>query len=106
MKFYVDGNLWETDSGLSAPFNQPFFFIMNLAVGGNYVGNPSVAAIKAGTAFPQAMQVDYVRVYEPTAAAGDFGDATVGWQFELELADQHRLPFAGADQFAGWRQLV
>lgn len=85
MRFYVDGHLWETDSGLSAPFNQPFFFIMNLAVGGNYVGNPSVADIKAGTTFPQAMQVDYVRVYEITAplaisvAPQPDGSFTLNW---------------------------
>jgi beta-glucanase (GH16 family) len=85
MRFYVDGHLWETDSGLSAPFNQPFFFIMNLAVGGDYVGDPSVADIKAGTAFPQTMQVDYVRVYEITAplaisvAPQSDGSFTLSW---------------------------
>ena len=102
MRFYVDGNLWETDSGLSAPFNQPFFFIMNLAVGGNYVGNPSVAAIKAGTAFPQALQVDYVRVYEPTIAAGDFGDATVGWQFEASAGRPTSSAICRCRQIRWW----
>ncbi len=67
IQFFVDGNLYETQTGLGSPFNAPFFFIMNLAVGGSYVGNPSVATIEAGTAFPQEMQVDYVRVYEQTA---------------------------------------
>ena len=67
MKFYVDGQLYESQSGLGSPFLAPFFFIMNLAVGGSYVGNPTVANIEAGTSFPQEMQVDYVRVYEQTA---------------------------------------
>lgn len=67
IQFYVDGNLYENDTGLSTPFNAPFFFIMNLAVGGTYVGNPSIAQIKAGTTFPAQLQVDYVRVYEQTA---------------------------------------
>ncbi len=40
-------------------FNQPFFIVLNLAVGGNYVGNPS-----AQTEFPQTLYVDYVRVYK------------------------------------------
>lgn len=40
---------------------------MNAAVGGNYVGNPSTNSINAGTVFPQEMQVDYVRILEPTA---------------------------------------
>jgi beta-glucanase (GH16 family) len=62
----VDGQLYETQSS-QAPFNAPFFLIMNLAVGGNYVGNPSTNAINTGTTFPAEIQVDYVRVYEQTA---------------------------------------
>lgn len=42
-----------------APFDQPFYLIMNLAVGGGFVGNPDRT-----TAFPAEMLVDYVRVYE------------------------------------------
>lgn len=41
------------------PFDKPFFFIMNLAVGGNWPGNPDNT-----TVFPQRMIVDYVRVYQ------------------------------------------
>ncbi len=40
-------------------FHQPFFFIFNIAVGGNWPGSPN-----ASTQFPQQMQVDYVRVFE------------------------------------------
>jgi len=72
--WYVDGHLYQTQSSWSssvgpypAPFNQPFFIVMNLAVGGNYVGYPSVAAIESGSTFPGVMQVDYVRVYHQTA---------------------------------------
>jgi beta-glucanase (GH16 family) len=39
-------------------FDHPFFIILNVAVGGNYVGPPD-----ATTVFPQTMTVDYVRVY-------------------------------------------
>jgi beta-glucanase (GH16 family) len=74
ISFSVDGNVFESQSGWSssigafpAPFNAPFFLIMNLAVGGNYVGNPSTNSINAGAAFPAEVQVDYVRVYEQTA---------------------------------------
>lgn len=71
--FYVDGHLFETQSspwgnsgGASPfPFNQPFFIIMNIAVGGNYVGNPSPSQINVDT-FPGEMLVDYVRIYQPT----------------------------------------
>lgn len=39
-------------------FDHPFFILLNVAVGGNYVGFPSSA-----TPFPQTMQVDWVKVY-------------------------------------------
>jgi beta-glucanase (GH16 family) len=41
------------------PFDKPFFFIMNVAVGGNWPGNPN-----SSTIFPQRMFVDYVRVFQ------------------------------------------
>ncbi|MEO7962396.1 MAG: glycoside hydrolase family 16 protein, partial [Gemmatimonadaceae bacterium] len=41
------------------PFDQPFFIILNLAVGGNFDGDPKSDAI-----FPATMLVDWVRVYE------------------------------------------
>jgi beta-glucanase (GH16 family) len=40
-------------------FDHPFFVILNLAVGGNYVGSPDTS-----TSFPQSMLVDWVRVFE------------------------------------------
>jgi beta-glucanase (GH16 family) len=46
-------------SGTRWVFEHPFFIILNLAVGGNYVGPPD-----AGTVFPQTLLVDYVRVYQ------------------------------------------
>ena len=39
---------------------------MNLAIGGNYLGNPTTNAINAGSTFPSEMQVDYVRLYTVT----------------------------------------
>ena len=46
-------------NGQPYPFNAPFFFIMNIAVGGNWPGYPD-----ASTQFPQKMLVDYVRVFQ------------------------------------------
>jgi hypothetical protein len=74
MLFYVDGHLLETQTGpwgnadgaSPFPFNQPFFLLMNLAIGGNYVGKPSQADINAGTVFPAVALVDYVRIYNTT----------------------------------------
>jgi beta-glucanase (GH16 family) len=40
------------------PFDQSFYIIFNLAVGGWFGGNPDGTTI-----FPQTMEVDYVRVY-------------------------------------------
>jgi len=41
------------------PFDHPFFLLLNVAVGGAYVGAPDVT-----TVFPQTMLVDYVRYYQ------------------------------------------
>jgi beta-glucanase (GH16 family) len=40
-------------------YHHPFFFILNIAVGGAWPGSPD-----ATTVFPQQMKVDYVRVYQ------------------------------------------
>ena len=41
-------------------FDQPFYLVLNLAVGGNFDGDPQSNGI-----FPATMLVDYVRVYKP-----------------------------------------
>lgn len=41
------------------PFNQPFYFIINVAVGGNFGGHDVDNSI-----FPQEFVVDYIRVYQ------------------------------------------
>lgn len=41
------------------PFREEFFFVMNIAVGGNWPGSPN-----SSTVFPQRMVVDYVRVFQ------------------------------------------
>ena len=46
-------------NGQPYPFNAPFFFILNIAVGGNWPGYPD-----ASTSFPQQMQVDCIRVFQ------------------------------------------
>lgn len=64
IEFLVDGEVYHTItpaslSGAPYPFNKNFFFIFNVAVGGNFPGNPD-----ASTAFPQNMIVDYIRVFQ------------------------------------------
>lgn len=72
MRFYTDGELvltcndWFTGSEgadevpYPAPFDQDFYIQLNLAVGGDWPGNPD-----ASTDFSKAeFEVDYVRVYQ------------------------------------------
>lgn len=62
LRFFLDGQLYYTMTGSDAspfPFNNPFFVVLNLAVGGDFDGNPD-----ASTTFPQQMTVDYVRYYQ------------------------------------------
>lgn len=63
IEWYVNDNKFftltpETVNG-NYPFNQDFFFIFNIAVGGNWPGSPNNT-----TVFPQRMIVDYVRVFQ------------------------------------------
>ncbi len=41
------------------PFNENFYFLFNVAVGGNWPGSPD-----SSTNFPQRMIVDYIRVFQ------------------------------------------
>jgi len=63
LDFFVDSILYQriTPGDLTGAwvFDHPFYIILNVAVGGNYVGFPSDQ-----TPFPQSMLVDYVRVYK------------------------------------------
>ncbi len=43
-------------------YDHPFFLILNIAVGGSFIGAPN-----ASTEFPQSMLIDYVRVYSRQA---------------------------------------
>lgn len=65
IKWYVDNDLYsmKTADSLRRPdqwkvFQERFYVILNLAVGGNWPGNPDET-----TVFPQTMEIDYVRVY-------------------------------------------
>lgn len=72
MRFYIDGNLYKTvndwftavsggeEKPYPAPFNQPFFVQLNLAVGGTWPGNPDETTDFSNAEF----EIDYVRVYQ------------------------------------------
>ncbi len=66
IQWLVDGKVYETQTSwyttgaaFPAPFNQRFYIILNLAVGGNWPGDPD-----ATTTFPQKYVIDYIRVYQ------------------------------------------
>jgi beta-glucanase (GH16 family) len=62
IKWYVDGTLYhtlDTTPAAMSEFRQPFFLLLNVAVGGNWPGSPD-----GSTVFPQKMYVDWVRWYE------------------------------------------
>lgn len=63
INFYVDDVLYNqiTPEDVTGEwvYDHPFFIIINVAVGGGYVGAPNTE-----TVFPQTMLVDYVRVYK------------------------------------------
>ncbi len=97
ISWYLDGQLYETQTNwwsssnptntsirnpYPAPFNEPFYIIMNLAVGGSLGGAPD------NSAFPGDMQVDYVRLYNLTAplqlsAAAGPDTVTLSWPSNL-----------------------
>lgn len=59
IKFYVDTQLFYTFTNTaSLPFNQNFFIILNVAMGGNFGGTIDPAFSSA------AMEIDYIRVYQ------------------------------------------
>ncbi|SMO88644.1 glycoside hydrolase family 16 protein [Gracilimonas mengyeensis] len=64
LKWFLDGDQYHTMSSSDIkpynwPFDKPFYLILNVAVGGNWPGNPDET-----TRLPQQMKVDYVRVYQ------------------------------------------
>ncbi len=70
MRWYVDGQLYFTTTSSvwysnaapnnpRAPFDTPFHFLVNVAVGGNWPGPPS-----AQTPFPLQLIVDWIRVHD------------------------------------------
>lgn len=68
IEFFVDGIKYQEfknngDGPAAWPFDHPFYLVLNVAVGGNWGGVEGVD----DAIWPQRMEVDYVRVYEPLA---------------------------------------
>jgi beta-glucanase (GH16 family) len=64
IRWYVDGRQYhrmtpaDLPAGTKWVFDHPFFMLLNVAVGGQWPGDPD-----ASSTYPQQMVVDYVRVY-------------------------------------------
>jgi beta-glucanase (GH16 family) len=65
IQFSFDGRPYWSITAADLPagsrwvFDHPFFLVLNIAIGGEWAGRPD-----ASTTFPQALLVDYVRVYQ------------------------------------------
>ena len=82
INFFVDGSKYysvpiQNNVNSTDEFHQPFFIILNLAVGGSWPGNPD-----STTPFPDTMFVDYVRVYQLSTGVGE-ENSTVPSSFSL-----------------------
>ncbi len=84
IRWLIDGKVYQTqkywysrapkeatDFTYPAPFDRNFYLQLNLAVGGNWPGDPDET-----TVFPQTMAVDYVRVYKYTGKLPEVEDIT------------------------------
>lgn len=66
IKWYLDGRKYfegkiKKEKSNTDEFQNPFYIILNMAIGGSWPGNPDSTTI-----FPDTMRVDYVRVYQKT----------------------------------------
>jgi hypothetical protein len=102
IRWYVDGELYQTQGAgdwnstaapFPAPFDKSFHLLINLAVGGNWPGNPD-----GTTEFPQELVLEYIRVYE------EGGTGIPEEEYERQnsiLLEQNRPnPFSGTTTIA------
>jgi beta-glucanase (GH16 family) len=74
-----------TDPGLAA-FHQPFFLLLNLAIGGNWPGPPDAETLSN---FPHEFIIDYIRVYQKRQALGESPTISHSDRESQELSRKH-----------------
>jgi beta-glucanase (GH16 family) len=109
---YYNGTGYDSHSNPGSPFNAAFFFLINMAVGGN-PGNPT-----SSTPFPSTLKIGYVRAYQPSSTTtsstssttsttstssttGGSGVANGTYQLDPECATGSRLDDASASTANG-----
>jgi len=84
----ITSNQWYSENAPgdpNAPFDQPFHMLLNVAVGGNWPGNPT-----GSSSFPQTMVVDYVRVYslsDGPVAQAPYNESSLSLPGRLEMEE-------------------
>ncbi|GGJ48822.1 carbohydrate binding domain-containing protein [Deinococcus roseus] len=85
--YFLDGVEYQKVTAKDIPagtvwvMDQPFFILLNLAIGGAWPGSPDET-----TPFPGDMLIDYVRVYQPSVP-------------------QHQLETTFKEDFTGWKKI-
>ncbi len=98
LRWYLDGILYYTrniGAAQYSEFHEPFFFILNVAVGGNWPGSPDNT-----TVFPAVMEVDFIRVYEwselPTTVEGNGDNEKISVVIYNNIIQLSHLPSSAA----------
>jgi len=91
MDFFVDNRKYFTfynnhTDFQTWPFDQSFYMILNVAVGGGWVGAPDFMSV-----FPATMEVDYVRVYQDINDVGIQGPDYLPYHSQGSLYDLPQL---------------
>lgn len=92
IRWYVDDEFYymvtpdHVEPSYNWPFDEYFHFILNVAVGGNWPGNPD-----SSTEFPQSMIVDYIHVYEDEELTSAEAESEVPG--EVKLQQNYPNPF-------------
>jgi len=91
LRWYVDGELYQdlgqgiwysSTAAFPAPFDRKFHLLINLAVGGDWPGDPD-----GSTYFPQRFYIDYARVYQ------DVSNGLSKEHADLKLGQNQPNPF-------------
>jgi beta-glucanase (GH16 family) len=95
IKWYLDGKKYYEVSILNNvagtdEMHLPFFYIINLAVGGTWPGNPN-----ATTTFPDTLYVDYIRAYQLSTSSASIQDNN-----KFSLSQNFPNPFSSKTTFS------